>query len=172
MTIRIQFIRKFMTVATALLLLPCLSYAQSTLSQNQDGFNGEKMDGFMNMDADKDSTVIERTVSHDYYQFRINTNTGLTDIIQPDTLHHSFHNAHLTEGYFGTYSHLGNMGSPRLSRLWFEREQPKDFIFDAPYDFWIKDAADFRFTDTKTPHVSVDYYKGGNKRTGEEPIKG
>lgn len=148
------------------------AHAQSTLSQNQDGFNGETMDGFMNMDPDKDSTVIERTVSQDYYQWRINTNTGLPDIVEPDTLHHSFHNVHLTEGMFGTYSHLGNMGSPRLSRLWFEREQPDDFIFDAPYDFWIKDASDFRFTDAKTPHLKIDYYKGGNKRTGEEHIKG
>ena len=45
-------------------------------------------------------------------------------------------------------------------------------MFDAPYDSWIKDAADFRFTDTKSPHTTIDYYKGGNKRTGEEHIKG
>ena len=171
MTIRIQFTKTFIAMAAAL-LLTVHAGAQSTLSQNQDGFNGETMDGFMNMDPDKDSTVIERTVSKDYYQFVINTHTGLPDVVQPDTVHHSFHNAHLTEGYFGTYSHLGNMGSPRLSRLYFEREQPKDFIFDAPYDFWIKDAPDFLFTDAKSPHVSIDYYKGGNKRTGEERIKG
>ena len=172
MTYRIQFKKTLLGVAAALLLLPCNTVAQSTLSQNQDGFNGETMDGFMNMDPDKDSTVVERTVSHDYSQFVINTKTGLPEDIQPDTLHHSFHNAHLTEGYFGTYSHLGNMGSPRLSRLYFERRESKDFIFDLPYDYWIKDAADFRFTDAKSPHVSIDYYKGGNKRTGEEHIKG
>ncbi|MBR3659468.1 MAG: putative porin [Bacteroidaceae bacterium] len=172
MTYRIQFKKTLLGFAAALLLLPCDTVAQSTLSQNQDGFNGETMDGFMNTDPDKDSTVVERTVSHDYSQFVINTNTGLPEDIQPDTLHHSFHNAHLTEGYFGTYSHLGNMGSPRLSRLYFEREESKDFIFDLPYDYWIKDAADFRFTDAKSPHVSIDYYKGGNKRTGEEHIKG
>ena len=172
MTYSIQFKKTLLGVAAALLLLPCNTVAQSTLSQNQDGFNGETMDGFMNTDPDKDSTVVERTVSHDYSQFVINTNTGLPEDIQPDTLHHSFHNAHLTEGYFGTYSHLGNMGSPRLSRLYFERRESKDFIFDLPYDYWIKDAADFRFTDAKSPHVSIDYYKGGNKRTGEEHIKG
>lgn len=159
-----------MTIALA--IVSYTAQAQSTLSQNQDGFNGETMDGFMNMDPDKDSTVIERTVSKDYYQWVINTNTGLPVIIQPDTLHHSFHNAHLTEGMFGTYSYLGNMGAPRLSRLYFERERPEDFIFDAPYDFWIKNPDQFRFTDAKTPHVSIDYYKGGNKRTGEEHIKG
>ena len=129
-------------LATAL-LFPVHASAQSTLSQNQDGFFGDRMDGFMNMDPDKDSTVIERTVSQDYYQWVINRNTGLPQIIEPDTLHHSFQNVHLTEGMSGTYSHLGNMGSPRLSRLYFERKQPDDFIFDAPYDFWIKNANDF-----------------------------
>ncbi len=161
-----------MAAASILLMLPEYVQAQSTLSQNQDGFNGETMDGFMNMDPDKDSTVVERTVSHDYFQWTINTRTGLPDIVEPDTLHHSFHNVHLTEGMFGTYSHLGNMGSPRLSRLWFEREDPGDFVFDAPYDFWIKNPDQFRFTDTKTPHTSIDYYKGGNRRTGEEHVKG
>lgn len=146
--------------------------AQSTLSQNQDGFLGEKMDGFMNMDPDKDSTVVERSVSHDYNQWLINHNIGLTDSIVPDTLHHSFQNVHLTEGMYGTFSHLGNMGSPRLSRLYFERKPSNDFIFDAPYDFWIKSPLEFRFTDTKSPHLNLSYYKGGNKRTGEERIKG
>ena len=174
MFIRIPSIKAISCGVVTLFLLfaPHITKAQSTLSQNQDGFNGETMDGFMNMDPDKDSTVVERTVSKDYYQFTINTRTGLPDIIEPDTLHHSFHNIHLTEGMFGTYSHLGNMGSPRLSRLYFERERPEDFVFDAPYDFWIKNPDQFRFTDTKSPHISIDYYKGGNRRTGEEHIKG
>ena len=71
MTIRIKFTKTLTAIAAALLLMPCSAIAQSTLSQNQDGFNGETMDGFMNMDPDKDSTVVERTVSQDYYQFRI-----------------------------------------------------------------------------------------------------
>ncbi|MBO7114824.1 MAG: putative porin [Bacteroidaceae bacterium] len=167
-----KLLRTCFVAAVMLLTFATGSRAQSTLSQNQDGFNGDTMDGFMNMDPDKDSTVVERTVSKEYHQWTINTDTGLPDSIQPDTLHHSFHNVHLTEGMFGTYSHLGNMGSPRLSRLWFEREAPNDFIFDAPYDFWIKNPDQFRFSDAKSPHVRLDYYKGGNKRTGEEHLIG
>ena len=163
---------KILSVLAAMALIMPSLHAQSTLSQNQDGFNGETMDGFMNMDPDKDSTVVERTVSKEYFQWRMNRDTGLPDIIEPDTLHHSFHNVHLNEGMYGTYSHLSNMGSPRLSRLYFERKTPGNFIFDAPFDYWIKDPTDFRFTDAKTPHVSIDYYKGGNRRTGEERIKG
>ncbi|MBR4843254.1 MAG: putative porin [Bacteroidaceae bacterium] len=159
----------------ALVLLLSVSGAgrsQSTLSQNQDGFNGERMDGFMNMEPSKDSTVVERKVSHDYNQWVIDTGTGLPVAVEPDSLHHLFQYAHLTEGPEGSYSHLGNMGSPRLSRLYFERENVPSFMFDSPFDFWIRQASGFRLTDTKTPLLKLDYYKGGDKRTGEERLKG
>ena len=149
-----------------------IAAAQTTLSQNQDGFSGARMDGFMDSGPDKDSTVVERTVSQDYNQWVIDPVSGLQHAVIPDTLHHSFHNVHLTEGMSGSYSYLGNMGSPRLSRLFFERRETSDFMFDAPYDFWIRKPLEFRFTDTKTPHLNLDYYKGGDKRTGEERLKG
>ena len=95
---------RHMALAFVLTVTPDLITAQSTLSQNMDGFSGENMDGFMNVDPDKDSTVIERTVSKEYFQWTINTRTGLNDIIEPDTIHHSFQNAHLTEGMLGTTS--------------------------------------------------------------------
>ncbi|MBR6370689.1 MAG: putative porin [Bacteroidaceae bacterium] len=154
------------------LSVPGICLSQSTLSQNQDGFNGELMDGFMNMEPSKDSTVVERVVSHEYSQWIINTDMGLPEEIEPDSLHHLFQYAHLTEGAEGSYSHLGNMGSPRLSRLYFEREEIPSFMFDSPFDFWIRQPSDFRFSDTKTPMLKIDYYKGGDKRTGEERVKG
>jgi len=155
-----------------ILILPCRTWAQSTLSQNQDGFSGARMDGFMDSGPDKDSTVVERKVNHDYNQWTIDPISGIAAPVQPDTLHHSFHSVHLTEGMYGSYSHLGNMGSPRLSRLFFERNAVQDFIFDSPFDSWITTPTDFRFTDTKTPHLNIDYYKGGDKRTGEDHIDG
>lgn len=155
-----------------IMAFPCHVQGQSTLSQNQDGFSGARMDGFMDSGPDKDSTVIEREVEKEYKQWLIDPVSGISTPVQPDTLHHSFHSVHLTEGMYGSYSHLGNMGSPRLSRLFFERETVQDFIFDYPFDSWIKAPSDFRYTDTKTPHLSIDYYKGGDKQTGEDHIKG
>ena len=163
------------TIGLALAFMVCGTvtvHSQSSLSQNQDGFNGERMDGFMDSGPDRDTTVVEREVSKDYWQWTIDPATALIVRVEPDTLHHSFQYVHLTEGMKGTYSHLGNMGSPRQSRLFFERDDIEDFMFDAPYDFWIKTPYQFRFTDAKSPHLSLDYYKGGDKRTGEEHLKG
>lgn len=146
--------------------------AQSTISQNQDGFHGATMDGFLTTDPGKDSTVVEREVSTEYNQWVIDRNTGLTVEMPLDTVMHYFESEHLTEGHTGRYSYLGNMGSPRLSRIYFDRDYKNDFIFEQPYSYYVKDASEFRYTDTKTPHLNLSYFKGGNKTTGEERIKG
>lgn len=164
--------RSILTLLLAAMAFSPVARAQSTLSQNQDGFNGEKMDGFMNMEPTKDSTVVERSVSHEYNQWKIDTETGLPVFYEPDTIHHFFQKVHLTDGMDGTYSNLANVGSPRLSRLFSERKEPGEFTFISPYSFWAKAPTDFLFTDTKSPHLNLAYYKGGNKQHGEERIKG
>ena len=50
---------------------------------------------------------------------------GTIDSVQIDTFSHSFQNANFTEGIHGQYNTLGNLGSPRLSRLFANR--PLDF---------------------------------------------
>ena len=47
-----RFLKVFTAMTVAILLLSVTTplLAQSTLSQNQDGFNGETMDGFMDVD--------------------------------------------------------------------------------------------------------------------------
>lgn len=148
------------------------AWGQSTLSQNQDGFNGEKMDGFMNTEPTKDSTVVERTVSHEYNQWIIDSNTGLPTYVNPDTVHHFFQKVHLTEGMDGTYSYLANVGTPRQSRIFSQIKSDEEFTFLTPYSFWAKKPTDFLFTDTKSPHLNLTYFKGGNRQHGEERIKG
>lgn len=170
--IKLTMGHKFLLIVSLLVIYTSGIKAQSTVSQNQDGFHGATMDGFLTSDPGKDSTVVEREVSKDYNQWIIDRNTGLVVTLPLDTVMHYFESEHLTEGYTGRYSYLGNMGSPRLSRIYFDRTEKNDFIFEQPYSYYVKDASEFRFTDTKTPHLNLSYFKGGNKTTGEERIKG
>ena len=170
--IRTTMGHKLLLVVSLLVICVTGLQAQSTLSQNQDGFHGAEMDGFLTTDPGKDSTVVEREVSQEYKQWVIDRNTGLIVDMPLDTVMHYFESEHLTEGHTGRYSYLGNMGSPRLSRVYFDRNELTDFIFEQPYSYYVKDASEFRFTDTKTPHLNLSYFKGGNKTTGEERIKG
>jgi len=147
--------------------------AQQQLSQNMDGFESSSLSsGTIDPTSVKDSTVVEREVPKDYTQWVIDPVFGSMEYQEPDTLMDGFYKLHLTEGTEMTYSHLGNMGSPRLSRLFFEREPSDLWYFDTPYDYFVKNPSDFLFTDTKTPHVNITYFKGGDKQTGEEHIKG
>lgn len=166
------------TLKTGIAVLACLfvlnspASAQRQLSQNQDGFESNLYEGNLNDTPTRDSTVVQREVPKDFTQWRMNPNTGLMDLISPDTLQYLFQNVHKTEGERFTNSHLGNLGSPRLSRLFRERSDYRFFIFDAPLDHFINNPTDFRFTDTKTPHLNLTYFSGGDKRNGDDHLKG
>ena len=50
---------------------------------------------------------------------------GLFGDIEPvevDTTYHYFYNSFLEDGRHGTYNFLGNLGAPRYSRIYFDRE--------------------------------------------------
>lgn len=164
--------KRFLCICCIAASLTVHVVAQSTVSQNQDGFDSEYMDGNLFASNLKDSTVVEREVSKEYTQWLIDPDLGLPVYLDPDTLAHHFQNVHLAEGLDRQYSVLGVIGSPRINRIWFDREKTNDFIFDFPYSYNVKNPVDYRFSDAKTPHVSIDYYKSGNKESGEDRIKG
>ena len=84
---------------------------------------------------------------------------------------YQFQNANLTEGITGRYNMLGNMGSPRISRLFMARPVMNDFIFADPFDFFIKQPGEFHFTNTLSPITNVTYDECGDKTDGEDRIK-
>ena len=57
---------------------------------------------------------------------------------EPDTLQHMFMNTIFTTGLRGEYNTLGNLGSPRINRIFVDRTEANHFIFATPYDFFLK----------------------------------
>lgn len=96
--------------------------------------------------------------------------------IQPatyDTIPHRFQNANFTSGPTGHYNYTGNIGAPRVSRLFSEQGanmQQNPFIFKQPYDFFLKGADELLFTNTKSPFTTLTYNTCGNKTNGEDRI--
>ena len=72
---------------------------------------------------------------------------------------------------FGHYNYLGNLGSPRLSRLFFEREESEPTIFMAPFSSFFTRPDQVLFTNSNVPYTNLTYYKAGNKVNGEERFK-
>ena len=90
-----------------------------------------------------------------------------------DTVVHDFYKWNDTNGYTGEYNYLANIGSPRLSRLYFNRDNTSDeFIFLQPLSFFRGSLSDFRFTNTKSPITNLAYHSCGNRQTGEDRVRG
>ena len=97
----------------------------------------------------------------------------VVDAENNDTVVHDFYKWNATDGYSGDYNYLANIGSPRLSRLYFNRDNTSDeFLFLQPFSFFRGSLQDFRFTNTKSPITNLAYHSCGNRQTGEDRVRG
>ena len=158
----------------------CLSVsAQQTLrrpdGQGGMGMGGTTLNQYGMVDgaaAGRDSSVVDRGVPRDVKMFDIDPTLGTIIPVDTDTAVYNFQNLHFTDGMNGEYNHLGNMGSPRQSRIFFNRKSEGQFLFVDALDFFIVTPKEFHFTDTKSPWSNISYYRAGNKVNGEERFKG
>ncbi len=88
-----------------------------------------------------------------------------------DTLSHMFQNSNLPEGAYGNYNTLGNVGSPRMSRVFMDRKPMSNFLFTDPFDMFFVNTDDFRFYNTKSPYMNITYNWCGSKTTGDDHVK-
>lgn len=86
-----------------------------------------------------------------------------------DTIVHAFYAFNETSGYNGQYSILGNLGSPRLSRIYLDRTT-NAHMFLWPYSFILGGLGDFRFSNTLSPMTNLAYHKVGNRTNGQERL--
>lgn len=119
----------------------------------------------------RDSVKEEKEIPIGMYMWTLNERLGYTTPALNDTMPHHFQNSNQTDGYTGQYNHLGNLGSPRLSRLFFQRPVMEQFIFLQPYDFFYTQLKDFLFTNTKSPITNLSYHSCGNRENGEDHIR-
>ena len=168
--------KRFTFLLFLLLTLGAAAHAQITLDDNNVFAPlGDDMNSGRRSDADLQGDTVKKTdIPVGYYVWHISPRFGDVVPATPDTLPHWFQNANLTDGYNGTYNFLGNMGAPRISRLYFERDERithSSFIFAKPYDFFLKKPEQIFFFNTKSPVTNITYDKCGNKSTGEDRIQ-
>lgn len=88
--------------------------------------------------------------------------------VEPDTLSHMFMNSIFTTGLRGEFNTLGNVGSPRINRIFADRKPMPEFTFAAPYDFFLTDVEDFHFTNTLSPFTNLTFNTCGDRTDGED----
>lgn len=92
----------------------------------------------------------------------------------PDTVTHLFQNTNLTDGFTGSYNHTGNLGSPRVSRIYDGQQDfmmANQFIFMKPYGMAIGSVADCIYTNTKSPITNLTWMSQGNKLNGDDRLR-
>ena len=105
------------------------------------------------------------------YMWQLSETLGNRAIVPADTLALNFQNTNLVGGMTGEYNFLGNLGSPRLSRIFFNRQDDEPTLFMAPYSSFFVRPDQVFFTNSNVPYTNLTYYKAGNKVNGEERFK-
>lgn len=170
--------RKIFFIAIILLICGTIS-AQSTYQQGQftrqfgssaSGTDSNLYDRNGNP-IDTTSVIDASTIPIGLSCWKIDRQFGNMTEVPVDTLQHDFQNTNDTGGPTGHYTYLGNLGSPRISHVFFERKDPEQFFFLDPYDFTVVEPEDVVYTNTKSPFTNLTYYKQGGSSDGEERFK-
>ena len=155
-----------------LFVMPLIASGQSFKKNTDSGGglgHGEVFSPFK--DNPKDSTKSELIVPKEIHQWKVDRRFGNKIEINADTLQFMFQNWHLTEGENGEYNFLGSMGTPRETRIFFNRPTSTTYSFLQPYDYFYTTPDRFIFTDTKSPYTNLSYHSSGNKVDGDDRFK-
>ena len=150
--------------------------AQRTLNSmnptnNRDQF-GNQIDPNTQPDNLEDSTNTEiQSLPPKLYMWRLSETLGNRTMMPADTINLNFQNTNLVEGMYGHYNYLGNLGSPRLSRVFFDRRNDEPTLFMEPFSSFFVRPDEVKFTNSNIPYTNLTYYKAGNKVNGEERFK-
>jgi hypothetical protein len=87
---------------------------------------------------------------------------------EPDTLSPMFMNSIFATGMRGEYNTTGNLGAPRMARVFIDRDEQRQFIFTNPYDYFVTPVEDFHFTNTLSPFTNLSYNNCGDRTNGED----
>lgn len=140
-----------------------------TKNQNQ---AGNQVDPNTRPDDLEDSTHTEiQSPPPKLYMWYLSETLGNRTITPADTINLNFQNTNQVEGMYGHYNYLGNLGSPRLSRIFFDRRNGEPTIFMEPFSSVFVRPDEFKFTNSNVPYTNLTYYKAGNKVNGEERFK-
>ncbi len=150
-----------------LLLLPVMASAQRIIGDLES--NTDK--SMIQEDSVDDKKKENKIVPVDVRAWTIDEVYGNRSVATVDTMQHLFQNTNLAEGIRGHYNHLGNLGSPRLNRIFMERNDNDEFIFLRPFDQFYVPADKFLFYNTRSPYLNATYNCVGSKETGDDHVK-
>lgn len=149
-------------------IFPSISFAQFDDNYNQIDAEGNMIS--RNKTNRKDTLKNEKEIPEGIKVWTIDHSFGDRKAAVPDTLSHMFMNTVFTTGLRGEYNTTGNLGAPRINRIFTDRQNEGQFIFTQPFDFFITPIGQFHFTNTLSPFTNITYNTAGNRLNGEDHL--
>ncbi len=149
-------------------IFPSISFAQFDDNYNQIDAEGNMTS--RNKTNRKDTLKNEKEIPEGIKVWTIDSRFGDRKPAIPDTLSHMFMNTVFTTGLRGDYNTTGNLGAPRINRIFTDRQNEGQFIFTQPFDFFITPIGQFHFTNTLSPFTNITYNTAGNRLNGEDHL--
>lgn len=156
-----------------IILLFLLNHS-SVLAQIDEGFDSDGFDqtsNTFNPSHKADTTKSKKVAPRGMYVWTVDKDFGERTMQLKDTVQHMFMNSGMTQGLYGEYNTTGNLGAPRINRIFIERNDGSDFFFLKNYDFFLTKPENLRFTNTLSPITNLNYYSCGDKTNGEDYLK-
>lgn len=160
-----------------ILLLLCQLGANAqvgSVNRRDDGFgylDDPQTDPSMRTGMRDSSNVEIISLEPRMHSWKISEELGNIIPFPVDTVTSLFQNSNLMEGWKGHYNHLGNLGSPRLSRIFFDRPQATSSMFLDPYSIFVTQPWDLFFINSNIPYTNLSYYTNFDKQDGEDRFK-
>ncbi|HKM44497.1 MAG TPA: putative porin [Dysgonamonadaceae bacterium] len=103
--------------------------------------------------------------------WKIHERTGERYSTLPDTLLYNYQQSTLPDGHSIAMGHLGNLGSPVLSKVYFDRGESSQFFFYDSYYLYNKNPNNQLFFNTRIPYARVNYQRSGGNIDKEERME-
>ena len=106
-----------------------------------------------------------------YNVWKIKERTGERYIVKPDTLLYNYQQTTLPDGNSVAMGYLGNLGSPVISKLFFDRGEGSQFFFYDAYYPYNMDVDKQLFFNTRIPYSRINYQRSGSNMNKEERLE-
>ena len=167
-----------LVLAVAILLTATASNAVAQI----DNRNGYQFDQFNQMSPDgnisqrssrnmADSLGTDKEIPKGIKVWTVDQRFGDRRQAELDTMSYMYPNTIFTTGLRGEYNTTGNLGAPRINRIFINRAETDQFLFTQPYDYIVSPVDQFHFTNTLSPFTNLDYNTAGNRTNGEDHFK-
>ena len=167
-----------LVLAVAILLTATASNAVAQI----DNRNGNQFDQFNQMSPDgnisqrssrnmADSLGTDKEIPKGIKVWTVDQRFGDRRQAELDTMSYMYPNTIFTTGLRGEYNTTGNLGAPRINRIFINRAETDQFLFTQPYDYIVSPVDQFHFTNTLSPITNLDYNTAGNRTNGEDHFK-